>query len=101
MNLKGDQLENLLSVVSSADSIYKHSLIEKQLWIYLPFNCPYFTLENHCTRTAQSSRGGCSRRVHKIVYLAVKKGTTRDVFYVHIVEDLMKTAKVNAYIMYI
>ena len=68
---------------------------------YLPFNCPYFTLENHCTRTAQSSLGGCSRRVYKIVYLAVKKGTTRDVFYVHIVEDLMKTAKVNAYIMYI
>ena len=28
------------------------------------------TLENHCTRTVQSSRGGCSRRVHKIVYLA-------------------------------
>ena len=33
-----------------------------------------FTLENHCTRTAQSSRGGCSRRVRRIVYLAVKKG---------------------------
>ena len=32
-----------------------------------------FTLENHCTRTALSSRGGCSREVHKIVYLAVKK----------------------------
>ena len=32
------------------------------------------TLENHCTRTAQSSLGVCSRRVHKIVYLAVKKG---------------------------
>ena len=31
------------------------------------------TLENHCTRTAQSSRGGCSRRVHKIEYLAVNK----------------------------
>ena len=31
-------------------------------------------LMTHCTRTAQSSRGGCSRRVHKIVYLAVKKG---------------------------
>ena len=31
-------------------------------------------LENHCTQTAQSSHGGCSRRVHKIVYLAVKKG---------------------------
>ena len=37
-------------------------------------HCPYTTLENHCTRTAQSSRGGCSRRVHKIEYLAVKKG---------------------------
>ena len=33
-----------------------------------------FTLENHCTRTAQSSRGVCSRLVHKIVYLTVKKG---------------------------
>ena len=32
------------------------------------------TLENHCTRTAQSLRGGCSRRVHTIVYLAVEKG---------------------------
>ena len=30
--------------------------------------------ENHCSRTAQSSRGGCSRRVHEIVCLAVKKG---------------------------
>ena len=30
-------------------------------------------LENHCTQTVQSSCGGCSRRVHKIVYLAVKK----------------------------
>ena len=34
----------------------------------------YITLENHCTRTAQSSGGGCSRRVHKIEYLAVIKG---------------------------
>ena len=24
------------------------------------------TLENFCTRTPQSTRGGCSRRVHKI-----------------------------------
>ena len=29
---------------------------------------------NHCTRTAQSSRGGCSRRVHKIEYLVVNNG---------------------------
>ena len=34
----------------------------------------FFTLENHCTRTAQSSRGSCSRRVHKIEYLTVNKG---------------------------
>ena len=26
-----------------------------------------FTLENHCTRTAQSSRGSCSRRVHNFL----------------------------------
>ena len=35
-----------------------------------------FTLENLCTRTAQSSRGGHSRRVGKMrvyVHLAVKK----------------------------
>ena len=30
-----------------------------------------FTLENDWTRTAQSSRGGCSQRVQKIVYLAI------------------------------
>ena len=35
----------------------------------------HFTLENHCTRTAQSSRGGCSRQVHTIEYIAVEKGT--------------------------
>ena len=36
-----------------------------------------FTLENLCTRTAQSSRGGHSRRVEKWrvnVHLAVEKG---------------------------
>ena len=32
------------------------------------------TLENHCTRTAQSSCCGCSPRVHKIEYLAVNNG---------------------------
>ena len=32
-------------------------------------------LENHCTRTAESLRAGCGRQGHKIVYLAVKKGT--------------------------
>ena len=31
-------------------------------------------LENHCNQTAKSSCGGCSRQVHKIVYLAVNKG---------------------------
>ena len=38
------------------------------------FITTYTTLENHCTRTAQSPHGGCSRRVHKIVYLAIKNG---------------------------
>ena len=38
------------------------------------FNLLKFTLVNHCTRTAQSSRVCCSRRVHGIVYQAVKKG---------------------------
>ena len=37
-----------------------------------------FTLENHCTQTAQSSCGGCSRQVHEIGYLAVKKGYILD-----------------------
>ena len=37
-------------------------------------NLTKLALENHCTRTVQSSRGGCSRRVHKIEYLAVNKG---------------------------
>ena len=36
-----------------------------------------YTLENHCTRTAQSSRGGCSRQVHKIDLADIK------VFYHH------------------
>ena len=31
----------------------------------------YSTLENLCTRKVQSSRGGCSRRVRKKVYLVV------------------------------
>ena len=31
-------------------------------------------LEKHWTRTVQSSRVGCSRRVHRIVYVSVKKG---------------------------
>ena len=44
---------------------------------------PMGTLENHCTRTVQSSHGGCSRRVHKIEYLAVNtcKGNILVNFY--------------------
>ena len=37
-------------------------------------NLLIFKLENHCTRPAQSSHGGCSRRLHKLVYLAIKNG---------------------------
>ena len=32
-------------------------------------------VENHCTQTGQSSPIGSSRVGHKIVYMAVKKGT--------------------------
>ena len=32
------------------------------------------TLENHRTRTAQSSSVGCSRLLHRKMYLAVKNG---------------------------
>ena len=31
-------------------------------------------LENRCTRTVQPLHVGCRRRVHRIVYIAVKKG---------------------------
>ena len=46
----------------------------KGVLIYLYFQVLIIfrlTLENHCTRTAQSTRGGCSRRVQKVVYLTV------------------------------
>ena len=33
-------------------------------------------LENNCTQTAQSPRVGCIRRVHRIVYPAVRKVNT-------------------------
>ena len=39
-----------------------------------------YTLENHCTQTAQSSCGCCSVRVHKIVYLGVNKGNILVIF---------------------
>ena len=38
------------------------------------FTPSHITLENHGTRTTQSSWIGCSRRGNKIVYLADKKG---------------------------
>ena len=31
-------------------------------------------VQNRCTQTAQLSRGGCSPQVHKIGYIAVKRG---------------------------
>ena len=36
--------------------------------------CIITTLENRCTQKVQSMCVGCSRLVHNIVYLAVKKG---------------------------
>ena len=52
------------------DKIYKYKQGKTEYLISFSL----YTLENHSTRTAQSSCGGCSGRVHKIVYLAVKKG---------------------------
>ena len=40
-----------------------------------------YMLENLCSRTVQSSRGVCSRRVNKIVNLAVKKGNIWSFFF--------------------
>ena len=50
-----------------------------------------FTLENYCTRTVQSSRGGCSLQVHKIEHLAVNKGNILVLFL------LLKILIVNYY----
>ena len=53
------------------------------LWSSLPSHiCTYqrFTLENHCTRTAQSSHGGCSPWGHRPVHLAVNKGNILVIF---------------------
>ena len=42
--------------------------------VCIGISCIY-TLEKHFTQIVQSSlHAGCSRRVHRIVYLAVKKG---------------------------
>ena len=54
-----------------------HIVGNHMLWLI--YAC--FTLENHCTGTVQSFRGGCSRRVHKIVYLAVNKGNSLVIFF--------------------
>ena len=59
------------------------------------------TQENHCTRTAQSSRGGCSRRVHKIVYLAVYKGNVLVNFFTseNIHHDLLSLIDPSMYLL--
>ena len=63
-------------------SLFNNNLLANlsafELFIYV-LHCIYYsscriTLENDCTRTAQSSLDGCSRREHTIVYLAVYKG---------------------------
>ena len=76
------RLKKLCSLFSTFIETYKYAvsrrllktcnLYPKSYFTYLPNIL--FTLENHCTRSVQSLCGGCSRRVHKIVYPAVKKG---------------------------
>ena len=55
----------------------------------------------HCTRNAQSSRGVCSRRVHKIEYLAVNKGNILVNFftYANIHRELLSLINPAVYLL--
>ena len=67
--------EQSITLHGTADNIYKVD------FKYFRFS---FTLENLCTRTAQSSRGGHSRRVEKGVFmctLLLKKLINFLIFY--------------------
>ena len=52
--------------------IYMSTVMYKKGVLFL--NKGKHRLENLFTRTVQSVRVGCSRRVHKITYLIVKQG---------------------------
>ena len=60
--------------------------------VFTEFVSAITMLENHCTRTMQSSRGGCSQQVPKIVCLAVDKGNILVNFFL-----LLKIFIVNYY----
>ena len=71
---------NNSSTAGTLMKIHAHNHIMVRYFPYKFQEIPFITLENHCTGTTQSSGGGCSRRVHKILYLAFKKGTILVIF---------------------
>ena len=75
---------------------YLKSIGRRHLFSLRIFSYEYLhaTLETHCTRLVQSSRVGCSRRGHKIVYLAVKKGN------IFVIILLLKTFFAYYYYLY-
>ena len=79
-------IENIHSCLKLLNLLNESSILSLYLFFVFNNTCKIYlssdinTLENHCIRTAQSSRGGCSRRVYKIMYIAVKKGNIFVIF---------------------
>ena len=67
----------LYAFLSSTD-FFQNQLFGKKNQEYIASDSK---LENHCTRSVHSSRGGCSLRVNKIEYLAGKKVIFWSIFY--------------------
>ena len=68
--LNHEQIQKFKVWDSSKILKYTHVVIWASSLMWKPFFVP----STLCTRTAQSSRVGCNRPVHGIVYLAIKKG---------------------------
>ena len=66
-------LDHIIGTVSFGTKYLHACNLANNKQKYLKLFIPSLTLENHCTRTAQSSRGGHTRRVHKTEYIAIKK----------------------------
>ena len=68
------EFEYFYCVLENKNIIFKIRRSKVKDYAALMLKDVFITLENHCARTAQSSRGSCSRRVHKMEYLTVNKG---------------------------
>ena len=67
------ELRNSYNIIIELPSLYVFCCVYMIVnFDYLVVYIQYFNTPEHLfSRMVQSSRGGCSRRVHKIVYLAV------------------------------